>query len=169
MNSYQWIFDQALALSSEGIDKKKVLNYIASEAEKLMESGCAVSILLLDEKGLLRNGASPSLPVDYLKAIDGIKPDPNVGTCAAAAATGQVVITNSFLADDKWKELKHLPMALGYVGAWSVPIKTNENCVLGTIGVYLRNTKVPKDADKQGLELLTKAVAHILNFQEVES
>lgn len=167
MNRYQEIFDQSLELLSKGINSKKILTYIASEAQKLMESGSAVSILLLDENGLLRNGASPSLPADYLKAIDGIKPDPQVGTCAAAAATGNLVITKSFLADDKWQELKHLPMALGYVGAWSVPIKTNENCIVGTIGVYLRNTKTPNESDKQGIELLTKAVAQVLNFQEV--
>jgi hypothetical protein len=37
--------------------------------------------LILDENGLLRNGASPNLPQDYLRAIDRLKPDANVGTC----------------------------------------------------------------------------------------
>jgi hypothetical protein len=38
--------------------------------------GSAVcSVLLLDDEGLLRNGASPGLPADYLAAIDRLKPD----------------------------------------------------------------------------------------------
>ena len=51
------------------------------------------SILVLDEQGLLRNGSSPRLPGDYLQAIDRLKPHPEIGTCAAAAATGELVIT----------------------------------------------------------------------------
>lgn len=73
--------------------------------------------LVLDEEGLLRNAASPDLPLDYLNAIDRLKPDAKVGTCAAAAATGCVVITPDFRADDKWAELRHLPLSLGFVGA----------------------------------------------------
>jgi hypothetical protein len=69
-------------------------------------------------------------------AIDGLKPNAEVGTCAAAAATGNVVITPSFYADNKWAELRHLPLALGYVGAWSMPIKTYDNRIIGTFGTY---------------------------------
>ena len=60
----------------------------------------------MDQDGLLRNGASPNLPSDYLQAIDGLKPNPMEGTCAAAAATGCVVITQDFCDDDKWAELR---------------------------------------------------------------
>ncbi|MCY7318964.1 MAG: hypothetical protein LH617_09600 [Ramlibacter sp.] len=51
------------------------------------------AFLGLDRDGLLRNGASPSLPADDLDAIDRLKPDADVGTCCAAAATGEVVET----------------------------------------------------------------------------
>ena len=88
---------------------------------------------VIDEEGLLRNGASPNLPRDYLNAIDRLKPDAGLGTCAAAAATGMMVVTPSFLADDKWAELRHLPLALGFAGAWSMPIKSEDGTVLGDL------------------------------------
>ena len=78
-----------------------VLSLLAGAAENMSGPRSAVSILVLDSHGLLRNGASPNLPADYLHAIDRLKPDPNVGTCAAAAATGGVVVTSSFLEDSK--------------------------------------------------------------------
>ncbi len=168
MKNYQEIFEHSLLMSSNGAEKADILMYLATESEKVLGSGCVVSILLIDEDGLLRNGASPNLPPDYLNAIDGIQPDPCVGTCAAAAATGKIVVTESFLADDKWSELKHLPLSIGYIGAWSVPIKNKHNCVLGTMGVYEKSAKLPHADDISGIELLTKAAAHILDLQEHE-
>lgn len=165
MKSYQDIHDQSLLMLSQGIDSDMILMYIARELEKKLEPGCAVSILLIDDQGLLRNGASPSLPKDYLRAIDGIRPDPNLGTCAAAAATGQIVVTSSFLDDDKWSELKHLPLSIGYTGAWSVPIKDDTDYVLGTIGVYQRFIIEPDQDPKNGFQLLTKAAGHVLSSQ----
>ena len=70
-----------------GLPQKEILTRLAMAGEVLAGHGAAVSILLLDEEGLLRNGASPNLPLDYLQAIDRLKPDAMVGTCAAAAAT----------------------------------------------------------------------------------
>jgi GAF domain-containing protein len=109
---------------------------------------------LLDCDGFLRNGASPNLPTDYLSAIDRLKPDANVGTCAAAAATGLRVMTPDFLSDDKWAELRHLPRALGFVGAWSMPIKRADGKVLGTFGTYYRERRMPTAEEQAGIEVL---------------
>lgn len=76
-----------------GMPWRDILTRLAIAGECLAGPSATVSILILDENGLLRNGASPNLPLDYLRAIDRLKPDPKVGTCAAAAATGCPVIT----------------------------------------------------------------------------
>jgi GAF domain-containing protein len=128
----------------------------------LAGGNAAASILVLDEGGLLRNGASPNLPPDYLDAIDRLKPNANLGTCAAAAATGLPVLTPDFLADDKWAELRHLPSALGFVGAWSMPIKSPDGAVLGTFGTYFRERRVPSEREFAGVEVLAAAAALVL-------
>jgi len=112
--------------------------------------------------GLLRNGASPNLPADYLDAIDRLKPNPKLGTCAAAAATGAVVVTPDFQADDKWAELRHLPMALGYVGAWSMPIKSPQGKVLGTFGTYFRKRRLPTQDERWYVERLANTAARVI-------
>lgn len=149
----------ASAMLARGKAKTEVLTHLALAAQALLGPDTTASILVLDEQGTLRNGASPNLPLDYLAAIDRIKPDPHVGTCAAAAATGKVVITPDFLADDKWAELRHLPMSLGYVAAWSVPIKDGNGRVLGTFGVYLRNRARPTAEELAYVEILARAAA----------
>src|SRR6476469_1134297 len=126
-----------------GKSQRELLTRLATAEEILAGPGTTVSILVLDENGLLRNGASPNLPTDYLDAIDRLKPDARVGTCAAAAATGEIVVTPDFRADAKWAELRHLPLALGFVGAWSMPIKSSLGRVLGTFGTYFQQQREP--------------------------
>jgi GAF domain-containing protein len=149
-------------MMDQGVPRTEILGYIAAAAEDISGEGSIASILVLDDEGLLRNGASPNLPDDYLAAIDRLKPDANVGTCAAAAATGDIVVTPDFLADDKWAELRHLPSSLGFVGAWSMPIKTADGRVLGTLGTYFRSTRVPTEAEQQRIALLADAAAMVL-------
>jgi len=140
----------------------EVLTFLALLAESVAPEGSAASILALDKEGLLRNAASPRLPADYLDAIDRLKPDANVGTCAAAAATGQIVLTPDFTADAKWAELKHLPLAIGYRSAWSIPIKGAAGKVLGTFGTYYREPRTPSDEELAATTRLAELAASAL-------
>lgn len=142
---------------------QEVLACLASAAEAVSGPDTVASILVLDHDGLLRNGASPQLPQDYLDAIDRLKPDAKVGTCSVAAATGSVVVTPSFLSDAKWAELRHLPLALGFVGAWSMPImSTQDGRVLGTFGTYFRNLRQPTTLEIEAVRLLASTAARAL-------
>lgn len=162
LNTYTLAYNQALQMLKSSIDGSVILSYLASSAEEAAGTDSVVSILMIDKGGLLRNAASPKLPADYLAAIDGLKPAAGVGTCAAAAATGSVVFTPSFFADNKWAELRHLPSALGFVGAWSFPIKSANEKVLGTFGTYFRKQRNPSDDEVKGTELLASVAAMVL-------
>jgi GAF domain-containing protein len=151
--------DRALRMRQEGAPLRDVLSQLTSAVEALGKHRVTASILMLDRDGLLRNGASPNLPADYLDAIDRLKPDARVGTCAAAAATGDVVETPSFYEDRKWAELRHLPLALGFVGAWSLPIKAPDGRVLGTFGTYFREHRLPSQAERASVALLAVVAA----------
>ncbi|MEJ1237929.1 GAF domain-containing protein [Chryseolinea sp. T2] len=163
MYTYQNAYLTALDMISSGRASREVLSYLALSAERSAESESVSSILVLDESGVLRNGASPRLPGDYLKAIDGLVPNPEVGTCAAAAATGRIVITENFFEDSKWAELRHLPLALGFKGAWSFPIKNPEGKVIGTFGTYFKSTRQPTKREIDGTQMLAKAAAVAIN------
>jgi GAF domain-containing protein len=154
---YERGYQNALKMISEGHPKEIVLSYLTKAAEMAAGADTVSSILLLDKSGLLRNGASPRLPKDYLAAIDGLKPDPKVGTCAAAAATGCMVVTEDFYEDSKWAELRHLPLALGFKGAWSMPIISEDDKVIGTFGTYYSRKRKPGDSEIEGVRLLAKA------------
>ena len=153
--------DAAARMVAEGARRSEVLTHLAITAEAIAGPGVAVSILVLDEDGLLRNGASPNLPPDYLEKIDRLRPHPMVGTCASAAATGEVVITPDFLADAKWSELRHLPLALGFVGAWSQPIK-QDGTVVGRFGTYFRDRREPTAPERAAVSALASTAATVI-------
>lgn len=152
----------AREMLQSGVPGDKILALLVDAAEAVAGDRAVCSILALDGDGLLRNAASPKLPADYLAAIDRLKPNPAVGTCAAAAATGSIVVTCDFQADDKWAELRHLPMSLGFVGAWSMPIKDSNGGVLGTLGTYFRERRSPTPEEVEGVEILAAAAGLVL-------
>ncbi len=154
--------EETLRMHEQGEPVNKILSHLVIASERIAGRGSVSSILLLDNKGLLRNGSSPGLPFDYIKAIDGIKPHPKLGTCASAAATGNVVVTLDFKADDKWAELRHLPMALGFMGAWSMPIKTMEGRVLGTFGTYYTELREPTEIELSSVKRLAEIAAMVV-------
>jgi GAF domain-containing protein len=153
---------RATHLAQAGAPLRDVLSQLTSAVETLGKGSTVASILVLDREGLLRNGASPNLPADYLDAIDRLKPDARVGTCAAAAATGEVVETPSFYDDERWSELRHLPLALGFRGAWSMPIKAPPGQVLGTFGTYFREHRSPTVAEREVVALLAEVAARAI-------
>src|ERR1044072_3203306 len=93
----QEAFDEAQRLLDANAPRDEILTCLVAAAEAVSGPRTVSSILVLDDDGLLRNGSSPNLPRDYLDAIDRLKPDPFVGTCAAAAATGTIIVTPEFL------------------------------------------------------------------------
>lgn len=167
LESAQAAHARALSMMREGAPRREILARLASAAETIAGQGCVSSILVLDDEGLLRNGASPNLPADYLDAIDRLKPNPDLGTCAAAAATGEVVVTPDFCDDRKWAELRHLPMALGFVGAWSQPIKSPDGRVLGTFGTYYRERREPTLPEREAVRILASAAAQVVDGELV--
>ncbi len=164
MDTVEQACEHALRMARIGAQRHEILTHLVTAAERISGPRSVGSILVIDSEGLLRNGASPNLPRDYLNAIDRLKPDANVGTCAAAAATGDIVITPDFLADEKWAELRHLPLSLGFLSAWSMPIKSqSRGCVLGTFGTYFRDLREPTTTEVEAVRRLADAAAQALD------
>jgi PAS domain S-box-containing protein len=153
--------------------QKEVLEKIVRGAplRAVLESLCAIveehaarparaAILLVGDCGrVLRTGAAPSLPDDYNSAVDGLAIRPDVGTCCAAAARRQVIVTRDIAADPGWRTLAHLPLALGLKAAWSMPIYSSDGSVLGTFGTYFEEIREPSTAEVQLVEVLSRTAA----------
>ncbi|HEY6802745.1 MAG TPA: PAS domain S-box protein [Pyrinomonadaceae bacterium] len=159
---------QALEMIVCGTPLAEVLKYLAGIVEHQAAGSSVSAIMLLDEQGRLHNGAAPSLPADYVQAVEGLKADENVGTCSAAAATGKAVISPDIAADPKWRILKDLPLGLGFQSAWSLPIMAADERVLGTFGTYFRSKRQPTRLEQQMVEILARTAALAIERHEAE-
>lgn len=160
---------QSLEMVVKGAPLPEVLLYLTQIVDQQTDGQAIASILLLDEQGCLHNGASTNLSEDYLQAIEGLKADVNLGTCSAAAASGEIVITPDIAADPKWRGLVHLPLGLGFKAAWSMPVIARDGHVLGTFGTYFRERREPTDNERQVVEILGRTAALAIERKQTEA
>jgi diguanylate cyclase (GGDEF)-like protein/PAS domain S-box-containing protein len=115
------------------------------------------SVLLLDGDGQhLRHGAAPNLPGEFVKAIDGIRIGPHVGSCGAAAYRRERVIVADIPADPLWQDYRDLAEKHGYRSCWSTPILSHQREVLGVFGMYSKSVREPTGQEIQLIEFTTR-------------
>ncbi len=104
------------------------------------------SILLLDAEGRrLTHGAGPSLPREYMAAIDGAPIGPMAGSCGTAAYKDEAVYVEDIATDPRWTDYKHLALPHGLRACWSTPIRSADGRVLGTFAMYFRSPGMPRE------------------------
>jgi PAS domain S-box-containing protein len=134
------------------------LNEVLESIIKLIEaqrSGMLCSIVLLDDQGRIRHGAGPSLPSEYMHALDGESIGPDAGSCGTAAYTRQPVIVADIATHPAWKRYRSLALRYGLRACWSTPIIAPDGVVLGTFAMYYREVKRPDDEDQQWIDAAT--------------
>ncbi len=142
---------------AQSLHERSVLELIASNAslpeilmslvlghEKLFP-GTMCSVLLLDASGKhLVHGAAPSLPVEYVEAINGVAIGPNVGSCGTAAFTGETVIVADIEIDPRWADFRSVALPHNLRACWSMPFQSAQGAVLGTFAMYYRAPRTPE-------------------------
>jgi PAS domain S-box-containing protein len=162
--------NEALQLIISGAPLAQVFNRLIAVVEAEGAGDAVASVFLLDASTRqLRHGAAPSLPEEYNRAVDGIVIDPDLGTCAAAAARNEVVITPDFETAPGWQALKHWPLALGLRSAWSMPIVSATGAVVGTFGTYFRSCRRPSAVELEMVAFLAKTAALAIERAASES
>ena len=145
---------------TEMIARGDALEAILEGSCKLVEEalpGALAIILLLDGKRL-RRGAAPSFP-KYIAEIDGFEIDPDLGTCSAAAARKEQVITEDITKDAHWAGYLDLAARHGLRAGWATPILSSANEVLGTFGLYWPEPRAPTPEHLQIISQVVRLVA----------
>jgi len=130
-----------------GDSLETVLTMLVELAEETRE-GMLGSIMLVDSQTQqLRHAASVSLPSEYIEAINGLRIGPNVGSCGTAAFSGERVIVADVQSHPDWTEYRDVVRAAGLRACWSEPIVSGKGELLGTFGMYYRETRHPEPSD----------------------
>jgi len=154
-------------LAFEMIDRGEplpdILTLLCHIVEAEAGSPVRAAIMLVDADGpCLRIGAAPALPDSYNRAVDGIGVSGTVGTCAAAAALRTPVITPDIANDPAWAGIAHLPLGIGLVAAWSMPIVARDGRVVGTFGTYFTECRTPTEHERDLVAILARTAAEAM-------
>src|SRR5258707_7287025 len=140
--------------------EKRTLEMIANGArladilERLCEtidaqaSNIKSAVLLMDTEGVhLRPAAAPRLPKGWVEAITPLKIGPCVGSCGTAASLKQRVIVSDIATDPLWANYRDVALSYGLRAAWSQPLLSKNQDVLGTFGMYYTEPRTPSESD----------------------
>jgi len=107
-------------------------------------NGIIGSVLLLDADGVhLRLGAAPNMPPAYLKAIDGLRIGPKVGSCGTAVYRREPVVVADVMSDPLWEDFREPAAAHGLRSCWSTPVLSHRGEVLGVFALYSTMVRQP--------------------------
>ena len=158
-----------LEMIAEGDSRALILDAVCRLFEQLAD-GSLSSVLLLDTSAnRLRHGAAPSLPITYIKAIDGIVIGPSVGSCGTAAYRAEPVIVADIATDPLWAEYRDLALAHGLRACWSRPILSSAGRVLGTLAIYYREPRSPTTQDHNVIEQVTHLASIAVEREQAEA
>lgn len=121
--------------------------------------GMLCSVLLLSEDGdHVKHGAAPSLPEDYVKAVDGAPIGPKHGSCGTAMYRGETVVVTDIFADPLWEDYRELAAGSDLRACWSTPILSGRGKVLGSFAMYYHEPRTPT-GDEAGLTEVATRIA----------
>ena len=143
---------RVLELITTGSPLADVLSRLVLLIEQLSD-GMLCSVLLLDDDGVtMRHGAAPSLPADYVRAIDGAQAGPRAGSCGTAMHLRKRVVATDILSDVLWEDYRDAARLSGMRACWSTPICSPEGGVLGSFAMYYSEPRAPGDHELEMIE-----------------
>jgi diguanylate cyclase (GGDEF)-like protein/PAS domain S-box-containing protein len=126
-----------------------VLKAISEVIERVVnDSHCAIGLLDRDRQRLTF-GVAPSLPREFVAAMDGAPIGIHVGSCAAAVHFARQITVADIEHDELWEFRRAAALQAGLRAAWSAPIVASDGQVVGTFAVYRREPGVPSAHDHE--------------------
>jgi len=145
--------------------EKRTLEMIAHGAgvADILESLCVTidaqapniisAVMLMDADGMrLWPVARPRLPKGWIETITPLKIGPGIGSCGSAAFLKQRVIVSDIATDPLWVDYRDAALSYGFRAAWSQPLLSKSQQVLGTFGMYYAEPRTPSEADLRLIE-----------------
>src|SRR6267142_6528622 len=139
---------RTLEMIADGASLKDVLTHLC-ESIDVQVSPSVTSVLLMESDGKhLVLTAGPRVPPEWVCSLGPVPVAPDAGLCGTAASLKTRVIVTDVATEPNWHdEYRDLAIRNGIRAAWSEPILTKDNQVLGTFALYSSESRVPTDAD----------------------
>jgi PAS domain S-box-containing protein len=160
--------NQVLGMIASGAALPESLNALVRHVESQVPEMLG-SILLLDDDGVhVRHGAAPSLPAEFIAAIDGSAIGPDAGSCGTAVFNKDAVVVEDIASDPLWADYRSIALPHGLRACWSTPILDGGRHVLGSFALYYRQPGQPRQEHRRLIDMATQTAAIAISHHRAE-
>src|SRR5229473_592612 len=110
------------------------------------------TIMLMDSDGQRLWPVAGRAPKGWFEAISPLPIGPCIGSCGTAASLKQRVIVSDIATDPLWVDYRDVALSYGLRAAWSQPLLSKNQQVLGTFGMYYAEPRTPSETDLRLIE-----------------
>ena len=96
--------------------------------------------------------AGHRVPNGWIEAITPLTIGADVGSCGTAATLKRRVVVSDIATDPLWVDYRELALAHGLRAAWSQPLLSKTQELLGTFAMYYAEPRTPSESDLQLIE-----------------
>ncbi len=154
---------EALELILSGQPLERVLERVARRIEETSVDGALCSIYLADAAGNhLTLAAAPGLPESYVARVRELPVQEGLGSCGTAAALRQLVALQDITTHPHWAPLHEEVRRHGLRACWSVPVFSSAGDLLGTMGIYHREHRLPGAEERRRVESAAKLTGLVI-------
>jgi PAS domain S-box-containing protein len=138
---------QTLEMLANGASVATILKSLC-ETIDAQDRNIISAVMLMDADGTrLWPTASPRLPKPWIDAITPLEIGLGAGSCGSAAFLKRRVIVSDIATDPLWADCRDVALSHGLRAAWSQPLFSKDQQVLGTFGMYYAEPHTPTETD----------------------
>ena len=148
------------------------LRDVLTSITRLIEAhsqGMLCSICVLDEDGSHLRYVAANLPEAYQASTDGMCIGPHVGSCGAAAYLGTPVFVSDMVSHPNWATFRDVVLETGLRAAWSTPIRSHDEKVLGTFCMYDSAVRDPRPDERQLIDAASRIAGMAIERDRLQS
>ena len=139
---------RTLELIADGASLADVLDQLCSSIDVQVVPSVTTVLLMDTDRKRLWQGGGRRVPREWISTIIPVRVAFESGLCGTAAFLKERVIVPDVATESNWPDqYRDLAIRNGIRAAWSEPILTKDNEVLGTFALYSHEPRVPSDDD----------------------
>ncbi len=145
----------------------ETLHILLEAVEEFLGDASATIHLFDDETGDLHRVTAPTLPPEFIDAMDDRLAEQASDAAQAYNSRFEPIVIGDIDDNPRFPhlvELRHLARMHGFKAFWSVPIRTpDDERLLGMLAIYVRNAREPSDAEQSIMERVRSLVGIALD------
>ena len=149
-------------------DHISIIEAICRLEERSVPNSVASVMLIYDDQ-YLEVLAAPSLGIEAIRQLNGLRPGPAAGSCGTAVFGQEPVFVGNTLTDERWECLRKFAFDFNVLACWSMPIRAAGGKVIGSFALSSFESRMPDAFHRMLLEIGAYIIGIVLDRHEAES